>query len=135
MEYPITVKRIRIISSLQIIVSLIFWVWAMFNILNGKLPFDCGIISFVIPPVAGIFGLKSVQSNHRAGRGDIAKRHYRCTVYGHGLVTLNYIGGSFLPEFSTICCFVSALLWTAAGFVFTRWIHQWIRWLHSQKKK
>ena len=133
MEYAANMNRISIISMLQIIVSLIFWAWAWFNNFTRKLPFDSGIIIFVLPFVTGIFGLQSAQSNGVRTR-PLAEKHFRYTRISHVLVTISFIGGAFLPQLSSAFCILCAFLWAVTGLVFTRSIQDRIRLLGTHKE-
>ena len=111
----------------QIVISLIFWAWALANILRGQ-GFDLGVISFALSFIAGILGITSVFS-----KGDrqklLANLHLAMTAIGHLIVTLNYLAGAIIgAQVSVgfqIYCAVFTGLWFLSTIVLTIWANQW----------
>ena len=95
---------VKFVSIAQMLISLIFWIWALINIISGKdviswkLPFDGGIISLCGPFIAGIFGFKSTRKYYGIDDDDednerrlvMANRYFWCTLFGHGIVAIHY---------------------------------------------
>ena len=119
--------RTKTVSILQIVVSIVFWIWAIVNIVTDKVPFDAGVVSFLVPMAAGICGLKSAASNGEK-RKSAGKFHIIFTVSGHLVVAANYALGVWLaPNMGyMIYCIVCAALWAITGIVFTIWGKQWV---------
>ena len=136
MAFSADLRRIESISSLQIYVSVVFWGWAVLNVVTGKQPFDGGIIVFVFSLVAGIIGLESVKSTGDRRRL-LAERHLRYTIVGHSLVTICYICGAIgaTSENYVIYACTFAFLWAVTGLVFNNWIKQWIKKVVVTNKK
>eukprot|EP01083_Nonionella_stella_P169985 577545_1 len=53
-------EKIQYCSIIQVIVSLIFWIWALLNVLRGTNNFDSGCVLFVLSLVSGMFGFASM---------------------------------------------------------------------------
>jgi hypothetical protein len=50
--------RTRVYSVLLLLVSVFFWGWALRNTIDGKVPFDGGLVCFLLTGLAGVYGLK-----------------------------------------------------------------------------
>lgn len=120
--------RTRVVSLLQISVSLVFWIWAIVNTVSGKAkPVDGGVISFLFPMMAGIFGWKSLSGHDPTKK--MAKFSMAFTAVGHVLVSLNYVLGIVVAPNDAFMwyCITMTSLWAISGIVFTIWAVQWIK--------
>lgn len=110
---------VKTCSICQIVISTTFWIWALVNILR-KQTFNLGVISFLFPLCAGIFGCLSTRSKTIFN----ATRYFELTLFGHFVVTLNYALGAVISydndnytEGFFMYCTISTMLW------FISWIY------------
>merc|ERR1712087_687381 len=107
------------------IVSAIFWAWAIANIIRSG-GFDLGAVSFLFPLVAGFDGFKSTNQN-RDGRVRIrlATYHFYLTAFGHLFVAVNYLLGAIITDgVYRLYCIIFTALWAITGFIFSFWAYQ-----------
>ena len=112
-----------------IIISLIFWIWAIINTIQHS--FDAGVISFLTVLITHSIIL--VSRWKQRGTRRTAAISSKCASYGiigtHLLVTLNYLGGIYaavatdLIEPSSkrtgfaIYCGVAAVIWFISAII------------------
>eukprot|EP01084_Bolivina_argentea_P286489 491453_1 len=121
---PMRIK-VKVYTIVQMLVSLIFWIWALVNILRD-LGFDAGVISFVFPFFAGICGYVSTSKGYQ--KMLFVNIHLLLTVFGHFLVTLNYLAGVFVSGVSQdfkIYCAVFTGLWFVSWILCSFWAWKW----------
>lgn len=123
--------EIMISSLIQVLVSLTFWIWALINCFNEG--FDLGVISFMLPLFAGLYGYSTTRYiiNPRnkvlKNWAFYGKIHYWLTLFGHLFVSINYLLGALLSkdkEF-VIYCIIFTILWLIIGILFTYWAYKW----------
>ena len=113
-------------NILFIIVSLIFWIWAIFNTVHNS--FDLGVISFLSVLITHSIILFSRWK--RGGRTSVSSKCASYTIVGtHSFVTLNYLGGIYAAVGTdliqppdrrmgfAIYCGVAAILWLISAIV------------------
>ena len=87
--------RIRIYCLVDIVVCLVFWVWALYHVIV-KSQADAGSLTFFFVIISCIFGLMSVYFYHKE-RDDRARYfgmfHCITIVISHLLVTANFTAG------------------------------------------
>merc|ERR1712086_233680 len=94
--------------------SLVFWIWALFNTVSDD--FDFGLISFLFAGVIAVTGGFSVA---RAGNSPRAIQIYKwLSVISGGLVCLNYGIAAFCvdPAWQIFYCLVGCVLWIFLAF-------------------
>ena len=126
-EIIIWKMRVKLYSIIQIIVALMFWIWALINIMKGQV-FDAGVISFIFPFFAGIFGyLSTYKIKQQQERLLYVNLHLGLTIFGHFLVTLNYFGGILLAPYYAyyIYCIVFTAIWGISWILFTLFALKW----------
>eukprot|EP00483_Globobulimina_turgida_P001231 UN01233 len=117
--------KVKLYTIIQIGVSLMFWIWALVNILKDG-EFDAGVVSFVFPFFAGICGYVSTSKSYE--KMLFVNLHLGLTVAGHFLVTLNYLGGALISGVSMgfrIYCIIFTGLWFISWVLFGIWAWQW----------
>ena len=121
-----------IISSLVlIIISLIFWIWALINCFKDGI--DLGVLSFLFPFFGGLFGISTtkfiVNPRNRVMKqwSFYAKMHLYLTSFGCFIVAANYFLGVLLAQHKgyLIYCIIFTILWIIAGVIFTKWGYKW----------
>ena len=111
-----------------IIISLIFWIWAIINTIQNS--FDAGVISFLTVLITHSIILVSRWKQRGTRRTAISSKCASWSIVGsHLLVTLNYLGGIYAavatdliepPSKRTgfaIYCGVAALIWFISAIV------------------
>mmetsp|Transcript_21356 Transcript_21356/g.34191 ORF Transcript_21356/g.34191 Transcript_21356/m.34191 type:complete len:149 (+) Transcript_21356:2097-2543(+) len=128
-------NKVLVYCALQMLCSLIFWPWALYNVLivgednisvHGGI--DFGIFSFPFIFFAGLNGLTSIRNPHVTIATKHAFAHLLLTIVGHCAVTLNYIAGAILGKDNDaymIYCSIAAVLFAATGALFSVWAYQW----------
>ena len=124
---------------MNIIVGLIFWFWALYNVIilkdnsssvhNG---IDFGIFSMIFLIFCGIYGISSVKSSHISIQLKFSFANLIMTPISHILIILNFIGGLILSptKHYSIFCLIFII-----GFIISL-IHQYYcsyKWYKSTK--
>lgn len=124
--------KVKLYTLCQIGVSLMFWIWALVNILKGR-GFDLGVVSFLFPLFAGIFGYLSTNSSRIKSKSMInVNLHLILTIFGHLFVTINYGLGaviSYIRDHNMngyfIYCVVFTGLWAISWILVSIWAYKW----------
>eukprot|EP01084_Bolivina_argentea_P027248 50661_1 len=133
-------EKIQYCSIIQVIVSLIFWIWALLNVLRGTNNFDSGCVLFVLSLVSGMFGFASMNlspsSPQKKKRRALSFAHLNLgmTICSHILIALSYFGAAIMIRVTgfQIYCVISGILWSIALIPFTIWQVQWRKKLKQQ---
>ena len=123
--------RVKLYSICQIVISLMFWIWALVNILRRG-GFDLGVISFLFPLFAGIFGYLSTNSSRIKSKTMFnVNIHLGLTIFGHFFVTINYALGAVITYGDDnmrgyfIYCLIFTALWAVSWILISILAYKW----------
>ena len=91
-------RKILLGSVVTCLVSAVFWLWALYNILAKGTP-DLGVVTFAIAYLSGASGIVVGRNTPFAGDGRYSSRlnlHLCLLVSGSTLVVINYLGALVL---------------------------------------
>jgi len=99
-----------------VVVSAIFWVWAVYNTITQSL--DSGVLLFLVTAAAGITGIVASKKKGLC----VSKAYFWLTVIGHAISTIIYAGATILRHETlwVVYCVVAAFCWLATGIYFGR---------------
>ena len=121
-------KQQYFFSITFIIISLIFWIWAIINTIQNS--FDAGVISFLTVLITHSIILVSRWKQRGTRRTSTSSKCASWSIVGsHLLVTLNYLGGIYAAVATdlieppskragfAIYCGVAAVIWFFSAIV------------------
>ena len=111
-------KRLDQFAIAVIGTSFFFWVWALWNIISGKVPFDLGIVSFATSALSSFYLLKKTKSMKRK-ISSFTK--YLC-LSSYVFVAINYALGALIGvrndwAIFSVYCVIFTLLWIVVTIV------------------
>jgi len=113
-----TEDKVFWISVVELVIGLVFWIWALFDLLDGD--FDIGFIVFVLIIVAGTLGIKLTWKNARRPKNQL-EALWIMFLCAHAIVAVLYLlaalGVALGRSFGTfVLNVILCVLWAISGY-------------------
>ena len=130
--------RVMVYCIIEIGFAIALLIWSIYNSIQYS--FDIGVISFIFPLFAGIFGILSTKmiknpKNKYLTKGKIfGKIHFIILIIAHFMGALHYIGelwgemhcnGGNVKKSLQTMYIIGFIAWVITGFIFGVWADDW----------